>query len=128
MSSSSFDDLTEPVEGMPAEADRVGEQGQSAMQGGDSGEGVTDPDGALGTDPGDEGGGPGVQDPAPEEGNLDGSNTFNEPRADSLEQAGGNGSFDDASESSGASAGESAGDDAPMTDDGDSGQDNGLNE
>ena len=55
-------------------------------------------------------------------GNLDGSAPVAEPRDRSLDEAGGNGSFDDASESSGASEASEA------SDAGDSGQDNGLNE
>ncbi|GAA2742572.1 hypothetical protein GCM10009868_13050 [Terrabacter aerolatus] len=52
-------------------------------------------------------------------GNLDGSNALDEPRNRSLDQAGGNGSFDDASEQSG---------DASASDAGESGQDNGLSD
>ena len=54
-------------------------------------------------------------------GNLDGSNAVAEPRDRSLDQAGGNGSFEDASEQP-ADAPES-----DASDVGDSGQDNGLN-
>ena len=54
-------------------------------------------------------------------GNLDGSNAVDEPRDRSLDQAGGNGSFDDASDSG--DAGEA---DGTASDAGDSGQDNGL--
>jgi len=51
-------------------------------------------------------------------GNLDGSNAVAEPRDRSLDQAGGNGSFDDASEQTGT--------ESDAADLGDSGQDNGL--
>ena len=51
-------------------------------------------------------------------GNLDGSNAVDEPRDRSLDQAGGNGSFDDASEQTGT--------ESDASDLGDSGQDNGL--
>ena len=54
-------------------------------------------------------------------GNLDGSSPVAEPRDRSLDQAGGNGSFEDASEQP-ADAPES-----DASDVGDSGQDNGLN-
>ncbi|WP_404392835.1 hypothetical protein [Humibacillus xanthopallidus] len=54
-------------------------------------------------------------------GNLDGSTAVNEPRERSLDEAGGNGSFDDASETSGTG-------DAAASDAGESGQDNGLSE
>lgn len=54
-------------------------------------------------------------------GNLDGSNAVAEPRDRSLDQAGGNGSFDDASDTSADEPGQSDASDA-----GDSGQDNGL--
>ncbi len=60
-----------------------------------------------------------------ERGNLDGSNASNGPREHSLEQAQGNGSFDDAShDSADDSAGDS--DEARMASDaGESGQDGG---
>ena len=51
-------------------------------------------------------------------GNLDGSNAVDEPRDRSLDQAGGNGSFDDASEQTGT--------ESDASDLGDSGQDSGL--
>jgi hypothetical protein len=54
-------------------------------------------------------------------GNLDGSTAVNEPRERSLDEAGGNGSFDDASEAGGTG-------DPSASDAGDSGQDNGLSE
>lgn len=52
-------------------------------------------------------------------GNLDGSNAVDEPRDRSLDQAGGNGSFEDASEQPG---------DGSASDAGESGQDNGLSD
>ena len=55
-------------------------------------------------------------------GNLDGSTAVNEPRERSLDEAGGNGSFDDASSDTGGTG------DASASDAGDSGQDNGLSE
>ena len=56
-------------------------------------------------------------------GNLDGGNAVDEPRQRSLDQAGGNGSFDSASDSEDAAASDPSASDA-----GDSGQDNGLGE
>ena len=55
-------------------------------------------------------------------GNLDGSTAVNEPRERSLDEAGGNGSFDDASSETRGTG------DASASDAGDSGQDNGLSE
>jgi hypothetical protein len=54
-----------------------------------------------------------------ERGNLDGSNAVDEPRGRALDEAGGNGSFDQASDSDA---------DGTASDAGDSGQDNGLSE
>jgi hypothetical protein len=55
-------------------------------------------------------------------GNLDGSTAVNEPRERALDEAGGNGSFDDASTATGGTG------DTTASDAGDSGQDNGLAE
>ena len=55
-------------------------------------------------------------------GNLDGSTAVNEPRERALDEAGGNGSFDDASAARGGTG------DTSASDAGDSGQDNGLAE
>jgi len=55
-------------------------------------------------------------------GNLDGSTALSEPRERALDEAGGNGSFDDASADTGGTGDPSA------SDAGDSGQDNGLAE
>ena len=52
-------------------------------------------------------------------GNLDGSTAVSEPRERALDEAGGNGSFDEASAGTG---------DTSASDAGDSGQDNGLSE
>ena len=56
-------------------------------------------------------------------GNLDGSTPVEEPRDRSLDEAGGNGSFEDVSDSAAAD-----GTDGSLSDVADSGQDNGLNE
>ena len=64
-------------------------------------------------------------------GNLDGSTAVSEPRERSLDEAGGNGSFDDASEGTGRTGGpgRTGGTGDPTASDaGDSGQDNGLSE
>jgi hypothetical protein len=69
-------------------------------------------------DDGSDGAAPQGQGDDADRGNLDGSNAVDEPRDRSLDQAGGNGSFDDASEQ--------AGPESDAADLGDSGQDNGL--
>lgn len=117
---SSFDDLTSPVEGTPPEPDRARETDPNTMQGGDPGGSITDPDGSLGTDSGQFAGG-GVGNEDVERGNLDGSNATEDARDQSLDQARGNGSFDN-------DAGVSGSDEEGMASDaGQSGQDNGLN-
>jgi len=61
-------------------------------------------------------------------GNLDGSTAVSEPRERSLDEAGGNGSFDDASEGTGGTGRTGRTGDPTASDAGDSGQDNGLSE
>ena len=61
-------------------------------------------------------------------GNLDGSTAVSEPRERSLDEAGGNGSFDDASEATGGTGRTGGTGDPTASDAGDSGQDNGLSE
>ncbi len=58
-------------------------------------------------------------------GNLDGSTAVSEPRQRALDEAGGNGSFDDASDADEAAGGFG---DPSASDAGDSGQDNGLSQ
>jgi hypothetical protein len=79
----------------------------------------TDADGTNvpGHDDGSAGAAPEGQGDDADRGNLDGSNPVEPARDRALDQAGGNGSFDDASEQSGT--------DSEVSELGDSGQDNG---
>jgi hypothetical protein len=61
-------------------------------------------------------------------GNLDGSTAVNASRERALDEAGGNGSFDDASDASDGYVAADGTGDASASDAGDSGQDNGLSE
>jgi len=61
-------------------------------------------------------------------GNLDGSTPVSESRERALDQAGGNGSFDDASDRSDAYEATDGTGDPSASDAGDSGQDNGLSQ
>jgi hypothetical protein len=85
----------------------------------------TDADGTNvpGHDDGSDGPTPQGQGDDAERGNLDGSNAVDEPRGRALDEARGNGSFDEVSDSG--DAGET---DGTASDAGDSGQDNGLSE